>query len=167
MTIISLVSCADLAKAAVTMARLLVVCSCSFMAAPLTAPLKFMRISSKLPSVMLSCKCVHSWLHTELTFLLRLNTCIDTHNIDGGERSTERGVHTLPHTRRATGPVDYGKGGGAADRVGGASRSIWPEEKLCGLCFTESGSYRYMGTVFMWKNSICKLQGEIDPTRST
>ena len=60
MTIISLTSRADLAKAAVTTARLLVVCSCSFMAAPLTAPLKFMRTSSKLPSVMLSCKCVHS-----------------------------------------------------------------------------------------------------------
>ena len=78
----------------------------------------------------------------ELTFLLRLNSCIDTHNVDGAEGSTERGVHTLPHTRRAAGPVDYGEGGGAVGRMDGASRSTWPEEKLCGLCLTESGSYR-------------------------
>ena len=120
MTVISLVSCADLAKAAVTMARLLVVCSCSFMDAPLTAPLKFMRISSKLSSVMLSCKCVHS----ELTFQLRLNSCVDTHSVDRAEGSTEREIHTLPYTRWAAGPIDYGEGGGAAGSLGGASRSI-------------------------------------------
>ena len=71
MTIISLTSCADLAKAAVTTARLLVVCSCSFMAAPLTAPLKFVRTSSKLLSVMLSCKCVH--LHDSLYWAKTVN----------------------------------------------------------------------------------------------
>ena len=58
---------------------------------------------------------------------------IDTHNIDGGERGAERGVHTLPHTRQAADPVDYGGGVGAAEGLGGASRSIWPGEELCGL----------------------------------
>ena len=77
--------------------------------------------------------------HTELK---PLNSCIDTHNIDGTEGNTERGLHTLPHTRQAAGPVDYGECGGAADRLGGASRSIWPEEKLCGLFITISRSYR-------------------------
>ena len=62
---------------------------------------------------------------------------IDTHNIDGSERGTERGVHTLPHTRQAAGPVDYGGGVGAAKRLDGASRSIWPGEELCGFCITK------------------------------
>ena len=44
--VLSFTSAADLAKAAATMARLSVVCSCSLMAAPLTAPLKFARTSS-------------------------------------------------------------------------------------------------------------------------
>ena len=90
--------------------------------------------------------------HTELK---PLNSCIDTHNIEGTEGNTERGLHTLPHTRQAAGPVDYGERGGAADRLGGASRSIWPEEKLCGLFITISRSYRSAcikerGEVFMW-----------------
>ena len=67
----------------------------------------------------------------------------DTHNVDRTEGSTEREIHTLPHTRWAAGPVDYGEGGGAAGRLGGARWSIWPEEKLCDLCLTESGSYKY------------------------
>ena len=62
---------------------------------------------------------------------------IDTYNIDGGERGTERGVHTFPHTRQGAGPVNYGGGTGAAERLGGASQSLWPGEKLCGLCITE------------------------------
>ena len=61
---------------------------------------------------------------------------IDTHNIDGSERGTERGVHTLPHTRQAACPVDYGGGTGAMEGLGGASWSIWPGEELCGLCIT-------------------------------
>ena len=44
--IISLMSDADLAMAAVTMARLVVVCSCSLVMAPLTAPLTFVITSS-------------------------------------------------------------------------------------------------------------------------
>ena len=46
MTVISLMSDADLAMAAVTMARLVVVCSCSLVIAPLTAPLTFVITSS-------------------------------------------------------------------------------------------------------------------------
>ena len=46
MIVISFTSAADLAKAAATMARLLVVCSCSLMAAPPTAPVKFAKTSS-------------------------------------------------------------------------------------------------------------------------
>ena len=68
---------------------------------------------------------------------------IETHNIDGGKRSTQRGVHTLPHTRRATGPADYGGGVGAAEGLDGVSRSIWPGEELCGLCITEASCCRY------------------------
>ena len=60
-----------------------------------------------------------------------------TYSTNGGERGTERGVHTLPHTRQAAGPVDYGGGVGATEGMGGASRSIWPGEELCGLCITE------------------------------
>ena len=43
--VISLISAADLSKVAATMARLFVLCICSLMAAPLTAPLKLVRIS--------------------------------------------------------------------------------------------------------------------------
>ena len=64
---------------------------------------------------------------------------IDTHNIDGSERDTERGVYTLPHARQAAGPVDYGGGTGATEGLGGASWSIWPGEELCGLCITFKG----------------------------
>ena len=46
MTVVSLMSAADLCMAAVTIARLLVVCSCSSMIAPLTAPLTFVITSS-------------------------------------------------------------------------------------------------------------------------
>ena len=45
-TVVSFKSAADLAKVATTMARLLVLCCCSLMAAPLTAPLKFASTSS-------------------------------------------------------------------------------------------------------------------------
>ena len=44
-TVISLMSAADLSKVAATMARLFVVCICSLVAAPLTAPLKLVRTS--------------------------------------------------------------------------------------------------------------------------
>ena len=53
----------------------------------------------------------------------------DTHNIDGGEVGTEREIHTLPHTRRATGPADYGAAARAAEGLSDASRSIRPGEK--------------------------------------
>ena len=46
MIVVSLMSAADLEKAAATMARLLAVCCSSLMAAPVTAPLKFVRTSS-------------------------------------------------------------------------------------------------------------------------
>ena len=69
---------------------------------------------------------------------------IDTHNIDGGENSTERGVHTLPHTRRAAGPVDNDGAAGALKGHCGASRSFWPGEELCGFCFTIDGCFRWM-----------------------
>ena len=45
MIVLSLMSAADLSKVVATMARLFVVCICSLMAAPLTAPLKLVRIS--------------------------------------------------------------------------------------------------------------------------
>ena len=81
---------------------------------------------------------------------------IDTHNVDGAEGNAERGIHTLPHTRWAAGPIDYIEGVGAADRLGGARRSIWPEEKLCDLCLTETCSYRCTlgGKVIIWEISI-------------
>ena len=100
---------------------------------------------------------IHPYVYnSELTFQLRLNSCIDTHSVDRAEGSTEREIHTLPHTRWAAGPVDYGEGGGAVDRLGGARRSIWPEEKLCDLCLTETGSYRCTlgGKVIIWEVSI-------------
>ena len=67
----------------------------------------------------------------------------DTHNIDGGEVGTEREVHTLPHTRRATGPADYGAAARAAEGLSGASRSIRPGEKPCGLCFTRDSCCKH------------------------
>jgi len=46
MIVLLVMSAADLSKMAVTMARLSVVCSCSFTAAPLAAPLTAMMASS-------------------------------------------------------------------------------------------------------------------------
>ena len=66
----------------------------------------------------------------------------DTHNIDGGENGTERGVHTLPHSRQAAGPVDYDGAAGALDGSCGASGSIWPGEELYSFCFTIDGCFR-------------------------
>ena len=90
----------------------------------------------------------------------------DTHNVDGAEGNAERGIHTLPHTRWAAGPIDYIEGGGAADRLGGARRSIWPEEKLCDLCLTEFGSYRYTlgGKVLCGKKVLLNLYNFTEQT---
>ena len=68
---------------------------------------------------------------------------IDAHKIDGGKRSTQRGIHTLPHTRRVAGPVDYSGGVRAAEGLDGVSRSFWPGEELSGLCITEPSCCRY------------------------
>ena len=39
--------------------------------------------------------------------------------------------------RRGTaGSADHGGGGGTTEGLGGASKSIIPEEKFCGLCIT-------------------------------
>ena len=46
MIVVSLMSAADLAKAAATVARLLAVCFCSLMAAFVTAPLKIVKTST-------------------------------------------------------------------------------------------------------------------------
>ena len=66
-----------------------------------------------------------------------------TYSTNGGERGTERGVHTLPHTRQAACPADYGGGVGTAEGPGGATKSLWPGEKLCGFCIAEAGCCRY------------------------
>ena len=58
---------------------------------------------------------------------------IKTHGIDRGKRGTERGVHTVPHTRQTAGSADHGGGVGTAEGPVGASKCIWPGEKLCGL----------------------------------
>ena len=65
-----------------------------------------------------------------------IDCAVDTHSVDGGERGTEREVHIFPHTRQTAGPADHSGGAGAAEGLGGASRSIWPGKKPCGLCIT-------------------------------
>ena len=59
----------------------------------------------------------------------------ETYSIDGGE-CTGREVHTLPHTRQTASPVDHGCGVGTLEGLGGASKSFWPGEELCGICIT-------------------------------
>ena len=79
-----------------------------------------------------------------LTLRVYVKFHTDTHNIDGGENGTEREVHSLPHTRRAAGPADYGGAAGALEGCCGASGSIWPGEELCGFCFTKDSCFRWM-----------------------
>ena len=62
--------------------------------------------------------------------------CIKTHSVDSGKRGTERGIHTVPHTRWTAGPADHGGDVGTGEGLGGASESIWPGEEACGLCIT-------------------------------
>ena len=70
--------------------------------------------------------------------MLKQKPCTVTHRSwsGGGERGTERNVYTLPNTRRAAGSVDHGGGVGAAEGLGGASRSVRPQEKVCSFSIT-------------------------------
>ena len=61
----------------------------------------------------------------------------ETHSVDGGERGTESEVHIFPHTRQTAGPADQSGGVGTAEGPGGASESIWPGEKPCGLSIAD------------------------------
>ena len=79
-----------------------------------------------------------------------ISYAVDTHSVDGGKRGTERGVHIFPHTRWTAGPADHGGGAWAAEGSGGASRSIWPRKKPCGLCFTGYCRHSEMEG-FIWK----------------
>ena len=65
--------------------------------------------------------------------MLTQKPCIITHKIAGG---TKRNVYTLPNTIRAAGSVDHGGGVGAAQELGGASRSVRPQEKVCSFSIT-------------------------------
>ena len=73
----------------------------------------------------------------ESTDNAKIRSYIDTHSVDGGERGTERGVHTLPNTRQTAGPGNCGGGAGTVEGPGGTRKSVWPGEEPCGLCTTE------------------------------
>lgn len=55
-------SSATLINTAAVMARLLVVCSDVLVAAPLTAPLRLMTVSSMLSGVMSACMYTYEWI---------------------------------------------------------------------------------------------------------
>ena len=61
----------------------------------------------------------------------------ETHSVDGGKWGTESEVHTVPHTRQTAGPADQSGGVGTAEGLGGASESIRPGEKPCGLSIAD------------------------------
>ena len=58
----------------------------------------------------------------------------ETHSVDGVKWDTESGVHSLPLSRQTAGSADIGGGVGTLEGVVGASKSVGPEEELCGLC---------------------------------
>ena len=66
----------------------------------------------------------------------------ETHSVDGGKWGTESEVHTLPHTRQTAGSADHGGGVGTLEGPGVASKSVWPEEKTCGLSIADDISCR-------------------------
>jgi len=69
--------------------------------------------------------------------MLTQKPCTITHRSGGGDRGTERNVYILPNTRRAASPVDRGGGGvGAAQGLGGSSRSVRPQEKVSSFSIT-------------------------------
>ena len=75
--------------------------------------------------------------HLESIHYAKTRSYIDTHSVDGGERGTDRGVHTLPNTRQTAGPGNCGGGAGTVEGLGGTRKCVWPGEEPCGLYTTE------------------------------